>query len=356
MSKSKQASVQREHQAIERMLSAYLDGMLSSKEQAKVEHHLRLCPTCAHNLSTLRQTVNLLRAMPSVPVPRAFTIRAPVETRRARPAWGLRLLQGATAVAALMLVVVLVGDIWLGGLQLGRPQPALVSEQPLAVVQEVEVTRIVEKESVVTEEMEAEGGTVVAMAPPPLATPTPVAQPAAEVEKVQVEAAPTEAVSPPSASPAEVAAEATASPVVMPQTRTSEVAAAESVAPTESAAVGAGEEPVEGLAPTPVSEEARVALEAPTETASDAGEGMPVPSPLPGEEQEPIEPVEAQPTTAVAQVPEAGPEQVPAGEAEVLQEEPPIDWLTVLEIGLAVLVVFVGSATLLVSLVRRRSR
>jgi hypothetical protein len=83
---------------------------------------------------------------------------------------------------------------------------------------------------------------------------------------------------------------------------------------------------------------------------------MPVPSPLPGEEQKAVEPAEAQPTIAVALAPEAGPEQARAGETGALPEEPPIDWLTVLEIGLGVLVVFAGSATLLVSLLRRRSR
>ncbi len=357
MSKSKQASQQREHRAVEGMLSAYLDGMLAPKERVRVEHHLRFCPTCTHNLSTLRHTVGLLRAMPAVPVPRAFTIRAPVEARRTRPAWGLGLLQAATAVAALMLIFVLVGDVWLGGLELGRPERQLSSQPAPPVVQAVEVTREVEKAVAVVEEPAAEPGTAVAMAPGLAATATLTPAPAEVSEGVRVEPTP-EPVSLPTEAPAAAGGEATMPAAAIPQTRTSEIAVAADAAPTEPVAAGLGgepaEEPPEVPAPAAEAEEALAAVEAaPTEAAVEAT--MPAPTPLPEVVEAPRELPEAQATAAVALVPEASSERVPVGEPKVVQREPPIDWLTVIEIGLAVLVVLMGSVTLLVSLLRRRS-
>ena len=102
-----------EHQRIKEMLSAYRDGELSPKEQAKVEKHLAQCADCAQNLHTLRQTVALLGQLSPVAVPRAFTIRpVPAASRPGlfqtrRPYVYLR---AATAAATILLAVVLAGD------------------------------------------------------------------------------------------------------------------------------------------------------------------------------------------------------------------------------------------------------
>jgi len=103
-----------EHQWVDESLSAYLDGELSPAEKSRVEQHLHECEACAQNLATLRQTVSLLRELPAKRAPRSFTIR-PVSIRAKRaaapPAWGYGLLKGATALAALLLVLLVGGDL-----------------------------------------------------------------------------------------------------------------------------------------------------------------------------------------------------------------------------------------------------
>jgi hypothetical protein len=102
-----------EHRRIIEMLSLYIDGELSSGDRARVEEHLAECDDCTWELETLRQTVDLMGQLPKVPVPRAFTI---YETPRPRPfglfqaRWVYTYLKGATALAAALLILVLVGD------------------------------------------------------------------------------------------------------------------------------------------------------------------------------------------------------------------------------------------------------
>ncbi|MBN1135281.1 MAG: zf-HC2 domain-containing protein [Anaerolineae bacterium] len=142
-----------EHKYAEERLSAYLDRELMPEEQAAVERHLAVCEDCRWNLETLRQTVEWTRDCAPVRVPRVFTL--PVETaapqpiRARRPAWGLPLLQGATALVALLFVVVVAGDVFLGSTA-PRAEPQMVAVQPTAVmdqaaaVQEVQVTQLAE--------------------------------------------------------------------------------------------------------------------------------------------------------------------------------------------------------------------
>jgi anti-sigma factor RsiW len=150
-----------EHQRIEEMLSAYLDGELSPKEQARVEEHLAQCADCAQNLHTLRQTAALLRQLPPVAVPRSFAIRpAPAAPRlgifQMRRTYVY--LRAATAVATVLLAVVLGGDAFFTGLTPylvpARAPEAIVREAPVekAVVQTV----VVEKEVPVIVEVEKE--------------------------------------------------------------------------------------------------------------------------------------------------------------------------------------------------------
>jgi anti-sigma factor RsiW len=95
------------------MLSAYLDGELPSREKARVEKHLQECAACAEGLRTLRWTVGLMKEIPSVPVPHPFTVPAPIPERRLvfpRPGRAYTFLRGATALAAVLLMLVLSGD------------------------------------------------------------------------------------------------------------------------------------------------------------------------------------------------------------------------------------------------------
>lgn len=103
-----------EHEWAEQSLSAYMDGELSPAETARVERHLQECRACRANLATLHQTVGLLRELAVLRAPRSFAVRPQTVTaRRAAPArsWGYGLLRGATAMAALLLMLLVGGDL-----------------------------------------------------------------------------------------------------------------------------------------------------------------------------------------------------------------------------------------------------
>jgi len=106
-----------EHERIEEMLSAYIDGELSTAQKARVDAHLAKCEDCARNLRTMRQTVSLLGQLPTVKAPRSFAIREAQVTPRRRAgvrwSWAYSALQGATVLAFLLFVVVSAGDVTL---------------------------------------------------------------------------------------------------------------------------------------------------------------------------------------------------------------------------------------------------
>lgn len=144
-----------EHQRVEEMLSAYLDGELSLKKQALVEKHLAQCADCAQNLRTLRQTVALLGQLPPVAVPRSFVIRPAPAARRpslfqTRQAYVY--LRAATALATILFAVVLAGDAFLTGLAPGLA-PA---RAPEVIMREVPVEKVVVETVVVEKEVAAE--------------------------------------------------------------------------------------------------------------------------------------------------------------------------------------------------------
>jgi hypothetical protein len=89
------------------LLSAYLDGHVSTDERRRIELHLGGCAACQGDLESLRGTVSLLHALPRVAVPRAFTLsEAQVGVRRSggQPIWLGGLLRGLAAVSAVALV------------------------------------------------------------------------------------------------------------------------------------------------------------------------------------------------------------------------------------------------------------
>lgn len=55
-------------------LSTWLDQQLTPEEQAYCSTHLEECEQCQHVLDNLQQTVNLLRSLPQLEVPRSFTL------------------------------------------------------------------------------------------------------------------------------------------------------------------------------------------------------------------------------------------------------------------------------------------
>jgi len=102
-----------EHELCQEDLSAYLDGELKPRQRAVVEKHLKTCAQCRADLESLRHTVALLRMVPTVRLPRSFLLPA-AETARQRPVqrqgFGYATLRLATAVATVLLVLVVSGD------------------------------------------------------------------------------------------------------------------------------------------------------------------------------------------------------------------------------------------------------
>jgi hypothetical protein len=135
------------------MLSEYIDNSLNSEDKGFIERHLETCEACSKELESLRMTVQLLHRMPEVSVPRSFTVTVPQHRRES--AFGpssLRWLRPATAIVAVALVVLLMGDFLHGfennvgvnsgpgnvtlsgsGFQLA-PSPAAAQQQPMVAV------------------------------------------------------------------------------------------------------------------------------------------------------------------------------------------------------------------------------
>lgn len=192
------------HNQVNELLSAYLDGEVTSDERALVETHLAMCAACAYDLATLRQTVSLLQQLPQVAASRPFTLREvdirPV--RPARPAWRqLSWARGLAAAVAVMLCVVVAAGVWWLGRpgMLGAPAaPAPVAMQAPAAT-EAPAQKIApppaveaEKEVEVTQEVQAPLAAVVEEAATE-AVPSPAAAPQATPELLMAQEMPAEA-------------------------------------------------------------------------------------------------------------------------------------------------------------------
>lgn len=155
-----QSKLRQGHAYVLERLSPYIDEQLQAKERARVEAHLSACSSCHKELQTLQWTRSLLRQAPPVPLPRSFVIReadlAPRQTARRTPAYRRTAfaLQWATALVAILLVVVVAGDVFLGG-RLAAPgnqqEVALLRAETPAVVSTVVVESEVVVESLAAE-------------------------------------------------------------------------------------------------------------------------------------------------------------------------------------------------------------
>jgi hypothetical protein len=175
-----------DHQYVEERLSAFLDGQLPAKEDQAVRRHLDSCPACRWQLSTLQQTVQWTGELPTIPVPRVFTLPASVQEKRSpgilapRPRRSfVPLLQGATALIAVLLVFVVAGDVLFNTFAPApASQPVMMLEQApqvAATAQPIEPTT--EVQAMVVEEAEE---MAVEETPPP--APSPAKQKAAPGE------------------------------------------------------------------------------------------------------------------------------------------------------------------------------
>ena len=115
------------HQRWRRDLSPYLDGRLGPRRQVALERHLAGCILCQEELAGLRNVIAMLRQVPQVEVPRSFALSQRPSVELPRRTWYFRPVQYATAVAAVLLVAVMVGD-----LATGRPAGPLPTEPGVA--------------------------------------------------------------------------------------------------------------------------------------------------------------------------------------------------------------------------------
>ena len=121
-----------EHDFCQNSLSAYLDGVVSTRDRARLERHLAECTDCRQTLSQLRATVALLHQTPALPVPRSFALPLSVGVRQTERR-AFRLNPGyfalAASVATAVLVLVVSGDLLLRSGFLGTNQsPASAPE------------------------------------------------------------------------------------------------------------------------------------------------------------------------------------------------------------------------------------
>ncbi len=89
-------------------LSPYLDDELDAGERQRVESHLESCQSCREEYDSLQKTISLVRRMPVIEPRRSFAISEAV-----KKTWDsmLKALCAATALVAVLLVLVFIGDI-----------------------------------------------------------------------------------------------------------------------------------------------------------------------------------------------------------------------------------------------------
>jgi hypothetical protein len=101
-------------------ISAYLDAELTADERGVAAAHLSTCQHCQSELQSLRATTTLMRSLPDMRPAKSFQL-GPEYAKNARGAagssWLARMLglmpalRAATAAVALLLVVVVAGDV-----------------------------------------------------------------------------------------------------------------------------------------------------------------------------------------------------------------------------------------------------
>src|SRR6185503_19987193 len=98
------------HEEIESKLSDYVEGSLPAAEVAVVEEHVRGCPSCTEALTAVKDTVNALYGLHTIPAPPHFDREVAEIIRRrsggrffGRRAFGDRVPLEVLAILALAL-------------------------------------------------------------------------------------------------------------------------------------------------------------------------------------------------------------------------------------------------------------
>ena len=123
------------HKRLRGLLSPYVDGETGPAEGALVVRHLAQCRECRQELDSLRATVGLLKRLPELQIPRAFTLAVePAELPR--PASLVWASGFATSLAAVLLVALLLGDVFEVVAQSQHRGPAVADQQLESLVPE----------------------------------------------------------------------------------------------------------------------------------------------------------------------------------------------------------------------------
>lgn len=94
-------------------ISAYLDNQLSARERLRLEANLQTSPELRTALEEMRRTRAVLRSQPRLRAPRNFTLTpAMVGKRRVSEPRAYPFLRLASAMAAVLFVLVFVGDLF----------------------------------------------------------------------------------------------------------------------------------------------------------------------------------------------------------------------------------------------------
>ncbi len=328
------------HQYYEERLSAFLDGELSPQERSAVERHVATCQDCQWNLETLRQTVQWMRELPTVAVPRAFTVRVPTQPARApRRRWTVPVLQGATALVAVLLLFAVAGDYLLTGYLPGSvSETDMVKQEATAVA--VEVT--VEVESVV-KAVEVESEAVVV-------------EEVLEVEEAMLVPSPSEVAKEPApAEPEE--GEIRAAVTESPESSGMGISGFETPAGEGTAEADlVGTEPAAAPVEEPVAE-APTAEPEPTLAVQPTPEPLTSVAPTLAVQPTPEPPTSAAPTlVAGGGGPDASSVLAPEEEPRAPSREPLVFWLGVAEIVLVAAFFLLATTTVVVMIWYRRTR
>ena len=215
------------------LLSAYVDGQLSPRVQARLIDELERDAELRADLDELRQAVQMVRGLARLPVPRSFTLDAATCGRRRSRVHLYPVLRATTAVATLLCVFLLVGELFVVG------APKAVAPAQFAVVQR----QALEKEVAVTVEVERQSQVPAA----PVAEFAAAAEPAAApVDDVEPEAVPAEA----PVAAAELEAEPVEAPVADAEPEAEPTGAPVAESPTEAEPEAEPvESPVAGVEP-----------------------------------------------------------------------------------------------------------
>ena len=165
-------------------LSAYLDNALKQRERQRLETQFQARPELRAAFDELRQTRQLLRQTPPLRAPHNFTLTPEMAGGRASRARTYPLFKLAFAMASLLFVLVIGGEIWLGNPAATPARDVAMAPQAETFMQEAPLEQQTELDMSQPENpsgerlmnetpVEEDGGGIVGLAPPPETTPTP---------------------------------------------------------------------------------------------------------------------------------------------------------------------------------------